>query len=512
MKKTLSLILVVALVVGMTTVAYAATPKYTYVVHPNAIAQTTLERADMLKDMGLFAGTDKGYELETSPTRTQAVVFLLRMLGEEKAALNSNYTCPFTDVPSWAYKYIAYAYNKGYTNGISATQFGANDLVTPVQFVTFMLRALGYSDKNGDFTYSLSLKMANALGIICAEKYEAMNNFTRGDCVDIIYKVLNAKMKGKTKTLAKTLVEKGAVSKETAVKYGFAKQEYETVRVETIKAENGDLNIYYKDIAAKIPGTKTVLSYRYSGIPSDDYIWVNCRPVGDVVDITNDYDFIYSQAPDFVTSVFLVYDDANNLIATGIAPYGTVRANHYIDFALMTLDVDKCSKDIDAQFETLFGEPVEYKDAVVAIEKATFNLSGVSIKTGKTIFSNRPTEIYEYRLVFDKEKYPELAQVVYIEDEELPSGKTVSEAVRERCLQAFNNQTTFNGTFGGAYLASRFGTYKTGWVEDTPDFNETKYLLLFDADKKLIGYTTVIPSQTKIIDVGTLDITGYYMQ
>jgi len=48
------------------------------------VIETTLDCANALKEMGLFAGTDKGYELEALPTRTHAIVFLLRMLGEEK--------------------------------------------------------------------------------------------------------------------------------------------------------------------------------------------------------------------------------------------------------------------------------------------------------------------------------------------------------------------------------------------------------------------------------------------
>jgi hypothetical protein len=76
LKKILSIILVFILLTGMITIVNATTP--------NTVATTTLDRADALKEMGLFAGTNKGYELEALPTRTQAIVFLLRMLGEEK--------------------------------------------------------------------------------------------------------------------------------------------------------------------------------------------------------------------------------------------------------------------------------------------------------------------------------------------------------------------------------------------------------------------------------------------
>lgn len=39
--------------------------------------------ADALKDLGLFSGSDKGYELDRAPTRLEAGVMLVRLLGAE---------------------------------------------------------------------------------------------------------------------------------------------------------------------------------------------------------------------------------------------------------------------------------------------------------------------------------------------------------------------------------------------------------------------------------------------
>ena len=36
-------------------------------------------------------------------------------IGEEKAAQSFTGACPFSDVPAWAPRYVAYAYAKGYT-------------------------------------------------------------------------------------------------------------------------------------------------------------------------------------------------------------------------------------------------------------------------------------------------------------------------------------------------------------------------------------------------------------
>ena len=48
----------------------------------------------------------------------------------------------FTDVPAdhWAYKYVMDIFERGITNGITATTFGPEDPLTRVQFVTFLGR------------------------------------------------------------------------------------------------------------------------------------------------------------------------------------------------------------------------------------------------------------------------------------------------------------------------------------------------------------------------------------
>ena len=68
----------------------------------------TEAQAQMLYDLGLFKGTDKGFALEKSMTRAEASVMLTRLLGAEKTALAGNWKHPFTDVPQWADKYVGW--------------------------------------------------------------------------------------------------------------------------------------------------------------------------------------------------------------------------------------------------------------------------------------------------------------------------------------------------------------------------------------------------------------------
>lgn len=104
--------------------------------------------AQALKTLHLFRGSLTGYgsgfDLEASPTRLQALIMFIRLLGEEDAALAWTGTAPFSDVVSGtdAARYVGYAYSKGYTNGYTPTKFAPGRKVNAYQYAEFVLRAL----------------------------------------------------------------------------------------------------------------------------------------------------------------------------------------------------------------------------------------------------------------------------------------------------------------------------------------------------------------------------------
>ena len=61
-----------------------------------------------LRKMGLFLGDEKGnFNLDRVPTRTEALVMLIRALGEDAPAKAAGKTHPFSDVPAWADGYVS---------------------------------------------------------------------------------------------------------------------------------------------------------------------------------------------------------------------------------------------------------------------------------------------------------------------------------------------------------------------------------------------------------------------
>ena len=108
--------------------------------------------ADQLKDLGLFQGTEQGYELDRAPTRAEAATMLVRLLGKEDEAKALDYAAPFTDLAGWEKPYVQYLYENGLTTGVTETTFKPDQGCSAQMYTTFLLRALGYSDAaNGDF-------------------------------------------------------------------------------------------------------------------------------------------------------------------------------------------------------------------------------------------------------------------------------------------------------------------------------------------------------------------------
>lgn len=176
--------------------------------------------AGELNTLGLFKGTGTGadgmpdYELDRAPTRIEALVMLARLLGKEPEALKGGRNSPFTDVADWAAPYVGYAYESGLTRGVSDTLFSPDEPVGSAEYLTFVLRALGYRDGSdgglftGDFLWNRPFALATCCKILPLEADTV--TFLRRDAVLISYAALTATMKGTGQTLAEKLVEGGA--------------------------------------------------------------------------------------------------------------------------------------------------------------------------------------------------------------------------------------------------------------------------------------------------------------
>ena len=170
-------------------------------VMPGAAAAETDEAtaaAEALYELGLFRGTGTNadgtpiFDLDKTPTRNQAVIMLVRLLGKEEEALAGNWKLPFTDVAknSAAYPYIGYAYANGLTNGTTKTTYSGTNPIRANQYIAFVLRALGYASGR-DFQVGTSWKLANDIGLTDGEYDNNPAEFTRGDVAILSYQSLS---------------------------------------------------------------------------------------------------------------------------------------------------------------------------------------------------------------------------------------------------------------------------------------------------------------------------------
>ncbi|MBQ6847240.1 MAG: hypothetical protein IJO61_08925 [Oscillospiraceae bacterium] len=204
MKRLTSLILALSMILAFIPSAFAADRDFS----------REEKLATQLKALGLFKGvSETDFALNRAPTRVEALVMLIRLLGKEEAAMNTTETHPFTDVPAWADKYVAYAYGEKLTNGISETKFGSGNVASAEMYLTFVLRALGYSDgEGGDFVWSSPYKLAEDAGLLKGSP--DCDSFLRADVVLISYAALGSKIKGSDKTLGNALIDAGAFTSD----------------------------------------------------------------------------------------------------------------------------------------------------------------------------------------------------------------------------------------------------------------------------------------------------------
>ena len=170
-----------------------------------------------LRELGLFRGSGsgigEGFDLHLAPTRAEALVMFIRILGEEEDALSCTYEHPFTDVPAWLDRYAAWAWSKGYSNGVGNNKFGPALTVSAVEYQEFLLRALGYSTAGVD-NYLTSLERSLEYGALTDAEYFLLSDttFLRAHVAYLSYYNLDTMVAGTYMTLAQQLQQQRVFS------------------------------------------------------------------------------------------------------------------------------------------------------------------------------------------------------------------------------------------------------------------------------------------------------------
>lgn len=180
--------------------------------------------ADKLNSIGLFKGTENGYELDKQFTRAEGAAMIVRLLGLENTVLNEKKEEIFNDVPAdnWAASYIAYCYRNNIIKGIGDGSYAPDENMSGEQYLTLLLRTLGYSDAEPETAEKLSAEI-NMLKEDETRDILGSTDFNREKMVYASYKALETKMKNGM-LMIDSLIEKNAVSAEAAAEAGLVKK------------------------------------------------------------------------------------------------------------------------------------------------------------------------------------------------------------------------------------------------------------------------------------------------
>ncbi len=161
---------------------------------------------DLLKEWGIIRGDESGnLNGDMLLTREQAIVILNRMMKGADEADKMAAVSPYDDVAAdhWAAKQIAYAKEKGWTNGIGDNLFGLGRSVTTQEFLTLILRTLGHE---GDDVYATAMKMAEEYQLLAGTfTNRAKDKIRRDDVFIIMYHALYTKPLGSDVILAEKI-------------------------------------------------------------------------------------------------------------------------------------------------------------------------------------------------------------------------------------------------------------------------------------------------------------------
>jgi hypothetical protein len=193
MKRRLSLLLAVVMVLGSFSFAFAANDEINY--------------GKFLEENGVLKGDTEGnLNLDKPLERRDSVIMLSRLLKAEDEAK----AFKEEGLPTWKDNndpnyngYLAWGQSNKYFQGHNDTTFGPRENITVKEYSIVLLRALGYVDEAG--VWKEAFETAKKLGVLEGIEKAADEDVLRGEMAQMTFNALGTKMKGSDKTLAEKL-------------------------------------------------------------------------------------------------------------------------------------------------------------------------------------------------------------------------------------------------------------------------------------------------------------------
>lgn len=194
MKRILSLILTLALVLSLGTAAFAAESGFSDVDSGAWYA----EAVEYCKENGLMQGVSAtSFAPNNQMTRAELVTALYRRAGSPAVSGSDSFTD--TADGQWYTDSVLWASQNGIVGGYSSTQFGTNDPVTREQIVTILYRIAGepevqeaeaFADQDSISDYAVSaVAWARVNGVINGKgdnRFDPKGNATRAEAATVL--------------------------------------------------------------------------------------------------------------------------------------------------------------------------------------------------------------------------------------------------------------------------------------------------------------------------------------
>ena len=196
-KKVLALVLVLASLLGLATMAGAAT-EYKDADKINADYTEAIKVLDLIETMQGYP--DGNFKPTATITREEAAK-VIAIFDNKDADISTYYTSinPFTDEKGrWGESYVGYGYRAGIIAGMNATTYAPTANVTGTQFLKMALVTLGYDQEAEGFVGSSwavnVLALARKLDLIdgLADGWKPEADLTRQEAAQILLNTLKA--------------------------------------------------------------------------------------------------------------------------------------------------------------------------------------------------------------------------------------------------------------------------------------------------------------------------------
>ncbi len=295
--------------------------------------ETTEQAVATLESMGIVSGTGTTtYSPSLILTRAQVCTMIIRVMGLESSAYSYINQNLFRDVQGamWHAGYVNLAYQQGIINGYGNGSFGPDDDITYGQFLTMLLRLLGYTDQEiGRIWPSDYVTFAEKLGIDENVSLSANDPVTRGEAAVILYNALTVKGKGANSEYYRTMG--GYASSVTAIVLNNNVSGLSAGTLQVCSIENSGATIRYYYQENSVPDT-------FIGSYGLLLLNENNEAIGFISDGNSYKDIVVASAKgsgitDATGNTYRISANTSVICNGSIYPYGTtghVKVNTYI--------------------------------------------------------------------------------------------------------------------------------------------------------------------------------------